>query len=157
MLVCAHGYNSSMATIRWLWSQRNVKAAHSLIDSNVAWCTWSGMEIRTDKCIAFMMRKQDGVDFDMKYESVKSNLHSKLSDMHTEKINRPATEIRKLKFFIPSQLSFILKIYDIPYTWNNSPESLIWKSVTTWLDLSISFCNKEILELSRRKEDIEYL
>ena len=91
---------------------KNVKAAQSLIDLNVAWFKWSGMEIRTDKCITFGMRKQDIVyeqfqpnltidneaipqvesnrhftylgkqfDFDMKNESVKSNLHSKLSDL----------------------------------------------------------------------------
>ena len=36
---------------------KNVKAAQSLIDLNIAWCRWTGMEIRTDKCISFGMRK----------------------------------------------------------------------------------------------------
>ena len=48
---------------------KNVKAAQSLIDLNVAWCKWSGMEIRSDKCITFRMRKQDGV-----YEQFQPNL-----------------------------------------------------------------------------------
>ena len=110
---------------------KNVKAAQSLIDLNVAWCKWSGMEIRTDKCITFGMRKQDSVyvqfqpnltidneaipqvesnrhftylgkqfDFDMKNESVKSNLHSKLSGL-LKKNSRPkcvpATEIKNIE------------------------------------------------------------
>ena len=165
---------------------KNVKAAQSLIDLNVAWCKWSGMEIRTDKCITFGMRKQDGVykqfqpnltindetipqvennghftylgkqfDFDMKNESVKSNLHSKLSDLlkKTTDLNVcPQLKLKILKFYIPSQLYFTLKIYDIPYTWiSNTLDSLILKSVSTWLDLPISSCNEEILELSKRK------
>ena len=48
---------------------KNVKAAQSSIDLNVAWCKWSSMEIRTDKCITFGIRKQDGV-----YEQFQPNL-----------------------------------------------------------------------------------
>ena len=38
----------------------NVKSAQALIDINVAWCNWTGMQLRTDKCQAFGMRKTDG-------------------------------------------------------------------------------------------------
>ena len=109
------------------------------------------MEIRTDKCITFGMRKQDGVyeqfqpnltinderipqvgtnesftylgkhfDFEMKNESTKSALQSKLSDMlkiTTDLEVGAQLKLKILKYYIPSQLSFILKIYDIPYTW----------------------------------------
>ena len=39
----------------------DVKSAQTLINLNVAWCKWSGMHLRIDKCVAFGMRKQEGV------------------------------------------------------------------------------------------------
>ena len=74
-------------------------------------------------------------DFDMKNESVKLNLHSKLNDLleKTTDMNVcPQLKLKFLQYYIPSQLLFTLKIYDIPYTWiSNSPDSLILKSVAT--------------------------
>ena len=59
-------------------------------------------------------------DFEMKNESTKSALQSKLSDMlkiTTDLEVGAQLKLKILKYYIPSQLSFILKIYDIPYTW----------------------------------------
>ena len=39
----------------------DVKSAQTLINLNVAWCKWSGMHLRIDKCVSFGMRKQEGV------------------------------------------------------------------------------------------------
>ena len=165
---------------------KNVKAAQSLIDLNIAWCRWTGMEIRTDKCISFGMRKQDGVyeqfqpnltinderipqvgtnesftylgkhfDFEMKNESIKSALQSKLSDMlkiTTDLEVGAQLKLKILKYYIPSQLSFILKIYDIPYTWiSNNLDAMILKQVSIWLELPVNSCVEEILELSTQK------
>ena len=53
----------------------------------------------------------------MKNESIKSALQSKLSDMlkiTTDLEVGAQLKLKILKYYIPSQLSFILKIYDIP-------------------------------------------
>ena len=39
----------------------DVKSAQTLINLNVAWCKWTGMHLRIDKCVSFGMRKQEGV------------------------------------------------------------------------------------------------
>ena len=61
-------------------------------------------------------------------------------------------KLKILKYYIPSQLSFILKIYDIPYTWiSNNLDAMILKQVSIWLELPVNSCVEEILELSTRK------
>ena len=39
----------------------DVKSAQTLINLNVAWCKWTGMHLRIDKCVSFGMQKQEGV------------------------------------------------------------------------------------------------
>ena len=91
----------------------------------------------------------------MKNESTKSALQSKLSDMLkiTSDLEVGAQlKLKILKYYIPPQLSFILKIYDIPYTWiSNNLDAMILKQVSIWLELPVNSCIEEILELSTRK------
>ena len=67
-----HGYlwgpNANLFERSWLQFAddtaliaHNVKSAQILIDINSAWCKWTGMQLRIDKCQAFGMRKLSGL------------------------------------------------------------------------------------------------
>ena len=94
-------------------------------------------------------------DFNINHESVKSHLSKRLRALllETSKLQvRPQSKLKILKMYIPSQISFILKSYDIPLTWiSNNLDSLICTNVRNWLELPISTCISEILELPKNK------
>ena len=61
---------------------------------------------------------------------------------------RPQLKLKILKVFIPSQISFDLKMYDISLTWfSQQLDSKIYNSVRTWLEFPVSTCVAEILAL----------
>ena len=69
----------------------NVKSAQTLIDINVAWCNWTGMQLRIDKCQSFGMRKIDG-----SYEQFLPNLSIGDEDISAVKLNESFKYLGKL-------------------------------------------------------------
>lgn len=158
------------------------ESAQKLIDLNQAWCRWTGMMIRTDKCHTFGMRKKDGkseqflprltidneiipqvalngdfkylgkiYDFECKNTKTKEHLLKKLTNLlqSIDKLDTTAQwKLQILRRFVPSQLTFDLRIYDISLTWiESSLDSLIIEAVRNWLGLPISSCVAETLSL----------
>ena len=61
-------------------------------------------------------------------------------------------KLKILKLYVPAQISFDLKIYDIPISWLTSNlDNLIVNSVNSWLALPVSACTRVILELPKHK------
>ena len=65
---------------------------------------------------------------------------------------KPQQKLEILKKFIPTQLSFGLRIYDFSYTWiEQTLDSLIANAVRDWMTFPISTCVKEILALLKNQ------
>jgi len=59
---------------------------------------------------------------------------------------KPQTKIKLLARFLPSQISFHLKIYNFPFTWiADTLDSICIKYVRNWLEAPINSCIKEWL------------
>ena len=97
-----HGYiwgpNTNLFERSWLQFAddtaliaHNVKSAQTLIDINVAWCNWTGMQLRIDKCQSFGMRKIDG-----SYEQFLPNLSIGDENISAVKLNESFKYLGKL-------------------------------------------------------------
>ena len=87
----------------------------------------------------------------MDNNTIKEKLVSKLKEMLNTisdlKI-KSQLKLKILKLYVPAQISFDLKIYDIPISWLTSNlDNLIVNSVNSWLALPVSACTRVILEL----------
>ena len=94
-------------------------------------------------------------DFAMDNNTIKEKLVSKLKEMLNTisdlKI-KSQLKLKILKLYVPAQISFDLKIYDIPISWLTSNlDNLIVNSVNSWLALPVSACTRVILELPKHK------
>ena len=90
-------------------------------------------------------------DFEMGNAELKRELkvkvNSLLSVTSALKV-RPQSKLRIVRKYFPTQLSFQLKIADIPVTWiSQQLDSLITNCVRTWLSLPISSCVAEIMSI----------
>ena len=192
-----HGYlwgpNTNLFERSWLQFaddtaliSHNVKSAQILIDINVAWCNWTGMHLRIDKCQAFGMRKIDGtyeqflpnltignenisavpLNASFKYLGKLFNANMDNSDAKTivrDKLEKLLTmtsemnlksqlKLKILKLYISNQLCFDLKIDDFSFTWiSNNLDALVHRHVAKWLDLPISSCIAQFIELPRNQ------
>ena len=90
-------------------------------------------------------------DFEMKNEDTKTVLDQKLTTLlkTTSVLNiKPQQKLKILRSYIPSQLTFDLRVYDISYTWISQVlDSKISNAVRGWMELPISSCVSEILSL----------
>jgi len=65
---------------------------------------------------------------------------------------RTQTKLKILKLFIPSQISFDFKLYDISLTWiNQQLDAIVVRHVRNWLQLPISSCVAELMTLPRNQ------
>jgi zinc-binding in reverse transcriptase len=94
-------------------------------------------------------------DFEMDNSHVKAKLLSRVKDMLLIITNlrvRPQLRLKILRQYVPSQISFELKTYDISLTWiEQNLDSFICASVRQWLDLPISTCVAEVMSLTPNK------
>ena len=92
-------------------------------------------------------------DFNMDNAVIETDLISRLKTLlqKTSDLNvRPQMKLKILKLYIPSQLSFDLRIYDLSYTWiDQNLDSLITRAVSDWMSFSRDTCIKEMLELPK--------
>ena len=90
-------------------------------------------------------------DFSMKNEYIKADLEQRLTSLlqTTSDLDiKPQQKLKILKIFIPSRLTFDLRIYDISYTWiMQTLDSKISNAVRDWMEFPISTCVSEILSL----------
>ena len=64
----------------------------------------------------------------------------------------PQMKLKVLRLYIPSQISFGLRIYNMSYTWiGQNLDALCINAVNDWLEMPRNTCTKEILELPRNK------
>ena len=94
-------------------------------------------------------------DFDMNNNAAKVQLSEKLTRLlnTTSALNiDPQQKLKILKVFIPSQISFELRIYDFTYTWiEQTLDALIYNAVRDWMKYPISTCVKEFLALAKNQ------
>jgi len=94
-------------------------------------------------------------DFEMNNQAAKVQLTEKLTRLlkTTSALNiNPQQKLKILKVFIPSQLSFELRIYDFAYTWiEQTLDTLICNTVRDWMTFPISTCVQEILALPKNR------
>ena len=65
---------------------------------------------------------------------------------------RPQTKLRLVSKFLPTKISYELKSHDISLTWiNQQLDPIIYKRIREWLELPISTCVEEMLELPKNK------
>ena len=65
---------------------------------------------------------------------------------------RTQTKLKIVKLFIPSQISFDYKLYDISLTWiNQQLDAIVVRHVRNWLQLPISSCVAELMTLPRNQ------
>ena len=83
-------------------------------------------------------------DFNMDNQKAKQQLKDKLTVLlrTTSGLDiKPQQKLEILKKFIPTQLSFELRIYDFSYTWiEQTLDSLIANAVRDWMTFPISTC-----------------
>jgi hypothetical protein len=87
----------------------------------------------------------------MDNQNIKSSLKQRVSEIAkliaSLKIN-VHLKLKILRFYLPSQISFQLRHYDLSVTWiENNLDSLIVNSVRDWLSMPVSTCVAEILSL----------
>ena len=94
-------------------------------------------------------------DFKMDNSAIKATLVDRLRQLLQVTSNlkiRPQLKLKILRVYIPSQINFELRTYDISVTWiNQHLDPMICDAVRTWLELPISTCVSEILSLPRNK------
>ena len=90
-------------------------------------------------------------DFSMDHSTIKSKIKDRLSELLkiTSYLSiKSSQKLKILRLYIPSQLSFDLRIYSISYTWiAENLDSQIINAVRNWLELPVSSCISEILSL----------
>jgi len=95
------------------------------------------------------------VQFAMDHRLVKVDIETKLEDLLTTTSNlpvRPKSNLKILRLYIISQLSFELKTCNISTTWKTEHlDSKICNAVRSWLELPISTCVAEVLALPLKK------
>ena len=92
-------------------------------------------------------------DFLMNNSEIKNILEHRLTSLlkttPTLKI-KPQQKMQILRLYIPSQMNFDLRTYDISYTWITQVlDAKICNSVREWLELPISACVAETLSLPK--------
>ena len=92
-------------------------------------------------------------DFLMNNSEIKNILEHRLTSLlkttSTLKI-KPQQKMQILRLYIPSQMNFDLRTYDISYTWITQVlDAKICNSVREWLELPISACVAETLSLPK--------
>jgi hypothetical protein len=94
-------------------------------------------------------------DYDMKNNVTKTILVDRLKNLlkTTSELDvKPQQKMKILNLFIPNQLKFELRMYDISYTWiTQKLDILISNAVRDWLELPISTCVSEMLSLPRNQ------
>ncbi|MDW0252306.1 MAG: reverse transcriptase domain-containing protein, partial [Nitrososphaeraceae archaeon] len=94
-------------------------------------------------------------NFNMNNETGKKEIVEKLEKMLkilSELHISPQTRLKILDRFVPSQLSFLFKIYDIPNTWiTEKLDSLCTRYIRKWLEAPISSCINEWLVMPENK------
>ena len=94
----------------------------------IAWCKWSDMLVRIDKCTKFGMTKRGG-----QYIQFQSGIF--MADIAG-----------------PSILSFDIKTYNLSTTWvTENLDSKIYNALRSWLELPIRTCLAEVWALSQKK------
>ena len=72
-----------------------------------------------------------------KAQLIKSVSH--MMDVTDTLLVRSQTKLKIVKLFIPSQISFDFKLYDISLTWvNQQLDAIVVRHVRNWLQLPIS-------------------
>ena len=85
-------------------------------------------------------------------KAIVQNKLEKLLIQTTELKIKAQLKLKILRFYISNQLSFDLRIYDFSFTWiANNLDAMINRHVSRWLDLPISTCVAEFLELPRNQ------
>ena len=94
-------------------------------------------------------------NFSMNNEATKAQLVKSVShmmDVTDTLLVRTQTKLKILKLFIPSQISFDFKLYDISLTWiNQQLDAIVVRHVRNWLQLPISSCVAELMTLPRNQ------
>jgi hypothetical protein len=94
-------------------------------------------------------------DFSMNNDAGKTELLSKVEQMLQTISNlhvNPQTRLKILDRFVPSQIAFYFKIYDISTTWvSEKLDSLCIRRVRNWIEAPISSCISEWLVLPGKK------
>jgi hypothetical protein len=94
-------------------------------------------------------------NIDMDNEAAKAQLIKSVSHMMdvTDKLQvRTQTKLKIVKHFIPSQISFDLKLYDVSLTWiNQQLDAIVVRHARNWLQLPISSCVAELMALPRNQ------
>ena len=90
-------------------------------------------------------------NFDMDNKSAKEILEKKLSSLlsvTTELKIKASIKLKILSLYIHSQVIFEIKSYDFPITWiDQTLDSLCIRHIRDWLELPVSACVKETLQL----------
>jgi len=125
----------------------DTKSSQALFNLCVAWCTWSCMDLRLDKCCTFWMEKRNRsyeqfqpihwvdsrhilpveISHDFRYLEKLFSLDTNNRQMEN-KLNlqlnitfklavRPQTKLMVLQMYINAQMSFEVKLYDLPLAW----------------------------------------
>ena len=93
--------------------------------------------------------------FDMDNKQAKLDIANKLTKMliiTTELKIRASIKLKILSHYIHSQIIFDLKTYDLPLTWvNQTLDALCTSHIRTWLELPVSACVTEALQLPANK------
>jgi len=164
----------------------STRDTQQLLDIFVAWCEWSRMTIRLDKCITFGMTKMDNTfaqyqpalfiknekipavpsgesfvylgkifDFDLNNDKAKSKVSEKLNTLLrvTSGLNISVQmKLQILRRFIPTRLSFDLRLYNFGATWiDQHLDSACYEHMRKWLKLPISSCIREISVIPKSK------
>ena len=92
-------------------------------------------------------------NFSTNDEPAKINLKTQLRELldKTSSLDiSPQMKLKILRLYIPSQISFDLRINNMSHTWIvQNLDSLVINAVNTWLDMPWNTCTKEVLELPR--------
>jgi hypothetical protein len=92
-------------------------------------------------------------DFLMNNSEIKNTLEHRLTSLlktTSELKIKPQQKMQILRLYIPSQMNFDLRMYDISYTWITQVlDAKICNSVREWLELPISACVAETLSLPK--------
>src|SRR6267154_1056399 len=85
-------------------------------------------------------------NFDIK-EHLTAKLNSLMEKIANLKISIQ-TKLKIVRYYIPSQLNFELRLYSLSHTWiSNELDSIITNKIKTWLQYPINTCVAEIAQL----------
>ncbi|HMK58473.1 MAG TPA: reverse transcriptase domain-containing protein, partial [Nitrososphaeraceae archaeon] len=93
--------------------------------------------------------------FSMDNNEIKTALQNKISSiLQTTSLLQISVQMKLkiVRLFIPSQINFELRMYDLPSAWiSNNIDNLITNAVRDWLQFPISSCLSEIMSLPLSK------